>query len=116
MPKTSKDILAIIASCDIGCVDLDDYLSPNIGQVVYNSEVSILNSIFSWTKKHKIERLPLSVNLNLSNPIDEVNESMLNFCDKVCFFWNETEDDVLKAIKYAEKLELKYVVHIIKER
>ena len=116
MPRSHKDILTIIASGDIDHIDLDDYLSPNVGQVVYNSEISILHSIVSWTKKHKIERLPLSINLNLSNPIDEVNESMLNFCDKVCFFWNETEDDVLKAIRYAEELELKYVVHIMKER
>ena len=116
MPKSGKDILAIISSCDIDFVDLDDYLSPNIGQVVYNSEISILHSILSWTKKHKIERLPLSINPNLANPRDEINESMLNFCDKVCFFWNEAEDDVLKAIKYAEKLGLRYVVHIMKER
>ena len=115
MPKSGKDILAIIASSDIDFVDLDDYLSPNIGQVVYNSEISILHFILSWTKKYKIERLPLSINLNLSNPIDEINESMLNFCDKVCFFWSESEDDVLKAIKYAEKIDLRYVVHIIKE-
>ena len=116
MPKSGKDILAIISSCDIDYVDLDNYLSSDIGQVVYNSEISILHSIVFWTNKHKIERLSLSINFNLANPIDEVNESMLNFCDKVCFFWNETEDDVLKAIKYAEELELKYVVHIMKER
>ena len=91
MPKTSKEILAIIASSDIDYVNLDDYLSPNIGQVVYNSEISILHSIFSWTNKHKIERLPLSINLNLSTCpllnafVLDITDMVFSFFGVVCF-------------------------------
>ena len=86
MPRHSGDILAIISSNDIDYVCLDDYLLTDISQVIYNKDSALSYSIFSWAKKHKIEASSWEINFNLNNPIEELNISMLNFCDKVCFF------------------------------
>lgn len=55
MPRSSHDILAIITSEDIDYVNFDTYLLTDLGQIIYDKNAAIANTIFSWGKKYHIE-------------------------------------------------------------
>ena len=112
----TKPIVAIIGSRNITTLNLDLYIDPShCGTIITGGATGVDNIAENWAKNNKIECLIFKPNYQVFGKRAPLirDEDMANAADIVIAFWDGKSTGTLYTLQYCEKIDRKYICHLI---
>ena len=98
--------IAIVGSRDLTDISIDEYISPDVSEIVSGGAVGIDSCAAEYAKSRGLtltEFLPEYELFGRAAPIVR-NKKIVDYADKILVFWNGVSRGSASVIKYAEKI------------
>ena len=118
MPKSSKPVLCINGSRSITNINLSLFIDPeHVGCIVTGGARGIDTIAENWAKANHIEWVCYLPQWRIFGKKAGIirNKDMVDFCDTLISFWDGKSKGTLQAIKYAQQVGRKVIVHLIED-